>query len=224
MHAPRSRKESPQKPDAPSGIAARGAVDPQIDNIDWIAPSLHMRSDNIDRIAPSLHMHGDNIDRIAPSLHMRSDNIDQIAPSLHMRSDTPPSIPNAAVFSFRNNANVPHSKTQLNVPVRSIQFDPHDIRSSRPDVESRWVVKYRNTADVSKAIQSGLLVDTDRLVFYQHNDVTTRETAAYRNYMEVVNAHAVIAASADNVVRGKLKRAVSSGRCHSRRLRYYEAN
>ncbi|XP_052246710.1 uncharacterized protein LOC127855283 isoform X2 [Dreissena polymorpha] len=110
MHAPRSRKESPQKPDAPSGIAARGAVDPQIDNIDWIAPSLHMRSDNIDRIVPSLHMHGDNIDRIAPSLHMRSDNIDQIAPSLHMRSDTPPSIPNAAVFSFRNNANVSQSK------------------------------------------------------------------------------------------------------------------
>ncbi|KAH3879471.1 hypothetical protein DPMN_003374 [Dreissena polymorpha] len=29
-HAPRSRKESPQKPDAPSGIAARGAVDPQM--------------------------------------------------------------------------------------------------------------------------------------------------------------------------------------------------
>ncbi|XP_052224852.1 uncharacterized protein LOC127840473 [Dreissena polymorpha] len=110
MHAPRFRKESPQKPDAPSGIAARGAVDPQIDNIDWIAPSLHMRSDNIDRIAPSLHMHGDNIDRIAPSLHMRSDNIDRIAPSLHMRSDTPPSIPNAAVFSFRNNANVSQSK------------------------------------------------------------------------------------------------------------------
>ncbi|XP_052264212.1 uncharacterized protein LOC127867176 [Dreissena polymorpha] len=110
MHAPRSRKESPQKPDAPSGIAARGAVYPQIDNIDWIAPSLHMRSDNIDRIAPSLHMHGDNIDRIAPSLHMRSDNIDRIAPSLHLRSDTPPSIPNAAVFSFMNNANVSQSK------------------------------------------------------------------------------------------------------------------
>jgi len=75
-----------------------------------------------------------------------------------------------------------------------------------------------------KSYTVGLLVDTDRLVFYQHNDVTTRETAAYRNYMEVVNAHAVIAASADNSVRGTLKRAVSSGRCHSRRLRCYEDN
>ncbi|XP_052275451.1 uncharacterized protein LOC127874843 [Dreissena polymorpha] len=175
------------------------------DNIDRIAPSLHRRSDNIDRIAPSLHMHSDNIDRTAPSLHMRSDNIDQIAPSLHMRSDTPPSRPNTAVFSFRNNANVPHSKTQLNVPVRSIQFDPLDIRSSRPGVESRWVVEFRTTADVSKATQSGLLVDTYRLVFYQHDDVTSCETAAYRNYIEVVNAQAVIAASADNAVRGKLK-------------------
>ncbi|KAH3896402.1 hypothetical protein DPMN_020579 [Dreissena polymorpha] len=98
------------------------------DNIDRIAPSLHIRSDDIDRIAPSLHMHSDNIDRTAPSLHMRSDNIDRIAPSLHMRSDTPPSRPNTAVFSFRSNENVSHSKvqyliqTQLNVPVRSIQF------------------------------------------------------------------------------------------------------
>ncbi|KAH3895809.1 hypothetical protein DPMN_019976 [Dreissena polymorpha] len=131
------------------------------DNIDWVAPSLHMRSDNFDRIAPSLHIHSDNIDRIAPSLHMRSDSIDRIAPSLHMRSDAPPSRPNAAVFSFRNNENVSHSKvqyliqTQLNVPVRSIQFDRLDIRSSRPGVESRWVVKFRTTAYVSKAIQSG---------------------------------------------------------------------
>ncbi|KAH3879470.1 hypothetical protein DPMN_003373 [Dreissena polymorpha] len=77
---------------------------------------------------------------------------------------------------------------------------------------------------MSKAIQSGLLVDTNRLVFYQHDGVTKRETAAYRNYIEVVNTHAVIAASADNAVRGKLKRAVSSGRFHSRRLRYYEDN
>ncbi|XP_052217384.1 uncharacterized protein LOC127835109 [Dreissena polymorpha] len=168
-----------------------------------------MRSDNIDRIAPSLHMRSDNIDRIAPSLHMRSDNIDRIATSLHTRSDTatgspqvctcavttstgspqvctcavttstgshqvctravttstgspkvctcavttltgsplvctcavtqtPPSRPNAAVFSFRNNENVSHSEvqyliqTQLDVHVRSIQFDPLDIRSARP--------------------------------------------------------------------------------------------
>ncbi|KAH3879200.1 hypothetical protein DPMN_003102 [Dreissena polymorpha] len=63
---------------------------------------------------------------------------------------------------------------------------------------------------------SGLLVDTDRLVFDQHDDVTRRKTAAYRNYTEVVNAHAVIVTSADNAVRGKLKHAVSSGRCHSR--------
>ncbi|KAH3780872.1 hypothetical protein DPMN_158697 [Dreissena polymorpha] len=64
---------------------------------------------------------------------------------------------------------------------------------------------------MAKAIQSGLQVGTDRLVFYPHDDVTRRETAAYRNYTEVVNAHAVIAASADNAVRGKLKHAVSSG-------------
>ncbi|KAH3895050.1 hypothetical protein DPMN_019210 [Dreissena polymorpha] len=57
---------------------------------------------------------------------------------------------------------------------------------------------------MAKAIQSGLQVGTDRLEFYPHDDVTRRETAAYRNYMEVVNAHAVIAASADNAVRGKL--------------------
>ncbi|KAH3878239.1 uncharacterized protein LOC127874091 [Dreissena polymorpha] len=223
-----------------------------------------MRSDNIDRIAPSLHMRSDNIDRIAPSLHMRSDNIDRIATSLHTRSDTatgshqvctravttstgspkvctcavttltgsplvctcavtqtPPSRPNAAVFSFRNNENVSHSEvqyliqTQLDVHVRSIQFDPLDIRSARPGVNSRWVVEFCTTADMAKAIQSGLQVGTDRLVFYPH-DVTTRETAANRNYMEVVNAHAVIAASADNAVRGKLKNAVSSGRRHSR--------
>ncbi|KAH3897963.1 hypothetical protein DPMN_022159 [Dreissena polymorpha] len=58
-----------------------------------------MRSDNIDRIAPSLHMHSDNIDRIAPSLHVRSDNIERIAPNLHMRSDRPPSRPNRLVTS-----------------------------------------------------------------------------------------------------------------------------
>ncbi|KAH3821650.1 hypothetical protein DPMN_123415 [Dreissena polymorpha] len=68
-----------------------------------------MRSESIDRIALSLHMRSDNIDRIAPSLHMRSDNIDRIARSLHMHSDTPPSRPNAAVFSFWNNENVTHS-------------------------------------------------------------------------------------------------------------------
>ncbi|KAH3895429.1 hypothetical protein DPMN_019593 [Dreissena polymorpha] len=69
---------------------------------------------------------------------------------------------------------------------------------------------------MAKAIQSGLQVGTDRLVFFPHDDVTRRETAAYRNYMQVINAHAVIATSADNAVRGKLKHAVSSGRRHSR--------
>ncbi|KAH3703910.1 hypothetical protein DPMN_003625 [Dreissena polymorpha] len=69
---------------------------------------------------------------------------------------------------------------------------------------------------MAKAMQSGLQVGTDRLVFFPHDDVTRREIAANRNYTEVVNAHAVIAASADNAVRGKLKNAVSSGRRHSR--------
>ncbi|KAH3790970.1 hypothetical protein DPMN_169178 [Dreissena polymorpha] len=64
---------------------------------------------------------------------------------------------------------------------------------------------------MAKAIQSGLQVGTDRLVFYPHDGVTRRKIAAYRNYTEVVNTHAVIATSADNAVRGKLKHAVSSG-------------
>ncbi|XP_052255149.1 uncharacterized protein LOC127860881 [Dreissena polymorpha] len=88
-HAPRSRKESPQKPDTPSGIAARGAVDPQIDAA---TPD--------DLACPDANI-------------MRSDNIDRIAPSLYMRSDTPPSRPNAAVFSFRSNKNVTHSEIKL---------------------------------------------------------------------------------------------------------------
>ncbi|XP_052217943.1 uncharacterized protein LOC127835547 [Dreissena polymorpha] len=87
-HAPRSRKESPQKPDATSGTAARSADDPQIDAA---TPD--------DLACPEADV-------------MRSDNIDRIAPSLHMRSDTPPSRPNAAVFSFRNNENVSHSEVQ----------------------------------------------------------------------------------------------------------------
>ncbi|KAH3878355.1 hypothetical protein DPMN_002244 [Dreissena polymorpha] len=64
---------------------------------------------------------------------------------------------------------------------------------------------------MAKAIQSRLQVGTDRLVFYQHDGVTRRKIAAYRNYTEVVHAHVVVAASADNAVRGKLKHAVSSG-------------
>ncbi|XP_052228112.1 uncharacterized protein LOC127842584 [Dreissena polymorpha] len=44
---------------------------------------------------------------------IRSDNIYRIAPSLHMRSDTPPSCPNAAVFSFWINENVPHLELKL---------------------------------------------------------------------------------------------------------------
>ncbi|KAH3754345.1 hypothetical protein DPMN_189012 [Dreissena polymorpha] len=36
-HAPRCRKEIPQKPDAPSGTAARGAVDAQIDSVEMVS-------------------------------------------------------------------------------------------------------------------------------------------------------------------------------------------
>ncbi|XP_052260816.1 uncharacterized protein LOC127864960 [Dreissena polymorpha] len=149
-----------------------------------------------------------------------------VAPSLHKRSDT-----NTTQSAERRSFQFPEQRkrvplggkivqyliqTQLDVPVRSIQFDPLDIRSARHGVNSRWVVEFCTIADMAKAIQPGLQVGTDRLVFYPHDDVTTREIAAYRNYMEVVNAHAVIAASADNAVRGKLKNAVSSRRRHSR--------
>ncbi|XP_052259482.1 uncharacterized protein LOC127863849 isoform X1 [Dreissena polymorpha] len=98
-HAPRSRKESPQKPDATSGTAARSAVDPQI---------------RLSRCSPHGFSDAATPDDLAcPEADvMRSDNIDRIAPSLHMRSDTSPSRPNAAVFSFRNNENVSHSKVQ----------------------------------------------------------------------------------------------------------------
>ncbi|KAH3703970.1 hypothetical protein DPMN_079022 [Dreissena polymorpha] len=96
-------------------------------------------------------------------------------------------------------------QTQLGVPVRSTQFDPLDIRSAQPGVNTRWVVELCTTADMTKAIQSGLQAGTCKLVFYPHDDITRRETAAYINYIEVVNAHAVIADSADYSVCGKLK-------------------
>ncbi|KAH3894441.1 hypothetical protein DPMN_018598 [Dreissena polymorpha] len=45
---------------------------------------------------------------------------------------------------------------RLNVPVQRIQFNPLDIRSSRPGVKSCWVVEFCTTADVEKSIQFGL--------------------------------------------------------------------
>ncbi|XP_052228810.1 uncharacterized protein LOC127843023 isoform X2 [Dreissena polymorpha] len=96
-------------------------------------------------------------------------------------------------FGFRPVPSVQYLiQTQLGVPVRSTQFDPLDIRSAQPGVNTRWVVELCTTADMTKAIQSGLQAGTCKLVFYPHDDITRRETAAYINYMEVVNAHAQV--------------------------------
>ncbi|XP_052277691.1 uncharacterized protein LOC127876438 isoform X2 [Dreissena polymorpha] len=135
-HAPRSRKESPQKPDATSGTAARSAVDPQIDAAtpdDLACPrpmscavTISTGSPQVCTCAVTHH----------PVVRM---------PQFSVSGTTKTCVTRRCSTLYR-----------LNVPVQRVQFNPLDIRSSRPGVKSCWVVEFCTSADVEKSIQLGL--------------------------------------------------------------------
>lgn len=111
-----------------------------------------------------------------------------------MRKDTPPPRPRAAIFSFRDNEYSSHAEvkylieTQIGVKVKSIQFDPLDIRVCKPDVHSRWIVDFYTDSDLEKVVKKGLVVGKDKLLFYRHDDIVKREVSSFKFFMTVMEA------------------------------------
>jgi len=111
-----------------------------------------------------------------------------------MRGDVPDVRPTAAIFSFRDNEFSSHAEvkymieTQIGVKVKTVQFDPLDIRYSKPNVHSRWIVDFYTLSDVEKVVKKGLRIGKDKLIFYKHDDITKREVSTHKFYMTVQEA------------------------------------
>lgn len=122
------------------------------------------------------------------------DGCNRIKPSLHMREDEPEARPTAAIFSFRDNEFSSHAEvkylieTQIGVRVKTVQFDPLDIRYSKPDVHSRWIVDFFTVPDLEKVVKKGLILGKDKLIFYRHDDIAKREVSTFKYFMKVQEA------------------------------------
>jgi hypothetical protein len=118
----------------------------------------------------------------------------RVKPSMHMRRDVPELRPRAAIFSFRDNEFTTHAEvkylieTQIGVRVKSIQFDPLDVRTGKPKVHSRWIVDFFSDWDLHEALKNGLKVGKDKLLFFKHDDIAKREVSSFKYYMAVQNA------------------------------------
>lgn len=119
----------------------------------------------------------------------------RILPSIHMRKDTPASRPMAVIFSFRDNESSSHAEvkylfeTQVGVRVRSVQYDPLDVRACKPGISSRWIVEFNTKADVDKVIKRGLIIGRDKIIIYRHDDIAKREVATFKYFTTVKDAH-----------------------------------
>lgn len=111
-----------------------------------------------------------------------------------MRKDVPEPRPTAAIFSFRDNEFSSHAEvkylieTQIGVNVKSVQFDPLDIRYTKPDVHSRWIVDFFSALDLEKAVKKGLILGKDKILFYKHDNIAKREVSTFKYYISVQEA------------------------------------
>ena len=123
-----------------------------------------------------------------------TDRLYRIKPKMHMRKDEPEARPRAAIFRFRDNEYSTHAEvkylleTQLGVRVKTVQYDPLDIRATKPDVYCRWIVEFCSDMDLNKALQKGLVVGKDKLIFYKHDDIATREVKSFKYFQSVLKA------------------------------------
>lgn len=119
-----------------------------------------------------------------------------------MRKDVPEARPTAAIFSFRDNEFSSHAEvkflieTQIYVKVKSVQFDPLDIRYARSDVHSRWIVDFFSVFDLERAVSKGLILGKDKILFYRHDDVATREVNTFKYFMTIQEAKKRLKSSA----------------------------
>ncbi|XP_062585729.1 uncharacterized protein LOC134247366 [Saccostrea cucullata] len=114
----------------------------------------------------------------------------RVQPAMYMRKNRPPPNPFAVCFSFRENDDYTHIdvrdilETQLGLKVRSVQYDPLSIRSSDPDVGTRWIVTYATPAECEFVASKGVEVNGDKIAIKLLDDVINCECEAYALWRE----------------------------------------
>ncbi|KAH3792845.1 hypothetical protein DPMN_146344 [Dreissena polymorpha] len=132
---------------------------------------------------------------------------------MHLRSNDIVSHPKAAIFSFRDNEYSSHAEvkyiveTQLSVRVKSIQFDPLDVRTQTKGARSRWIVEFNTESDLEVAIKKGLILGKDKLMFYRYDTANKKDVSTLKFFVAAVNAKRKLRRAAQTL---KKRRQVSS--------------
>lgn len=114
---------------------------------------------------------------------------------MYVRKTLTISRPLAAIFSFRDNENSSHAdvkyliETQIGITVNSIQFDPLDVRVSKLGVRSRWIVDFFSLADLDKVIKNGLILGTDKIKIFRHDNIASSESSTFKYFKTITNAN-----------------------------------
>lgn len=111
-----------------------------------------------------------------------------------MRKAMPSHKPKSAIFSFRENELYNHLDVknliyvQSGLKVAGLQFDPVNLRASKPGIRSRWIVDFSSVADLESFIRNGLKIGKDKMIIYRYDDIAKREFSMYKYYKTIQDA------------------------------------
>ena len=118
----------------------------------------------------------------------------RILPSMYMRKDMPLPKPRSAIFSLRENEGTTHFEmknliqTQTGLEIIGLQFDPLNLRASRPDLRSRWIADFSCRDDLETFIRKGLIIGKDKIIVYKYDDIAKREFSTFKYFKTIQDA------------------------------------
>ena len=111
-----------------------------------------------------------------------------------MRKEMPLPRPRSAIFSLRENEDTTHLEvlqmihTQTELKISGLQFDPLNLRASRPDLRSRWIADFGSRDDLDSFVRKGLIIGRDRIIIHKYDDVAKREFSTFKYFRSIQDA------------------------------------
>lgn len=142
------------------------------------------------------------------------DGFYRILPSIYMRKEMPEPRPRSAIFSFRDNEETSHVEVrdhiqaQVGLKIAGLQYDPLNLRASKPGLKSRWIVDFNTVDDLETFVRKGLIIGKDKLIVYKYDDIARREFSSFKYFKSIQDAKKSLKGSKSQKTIGKRKKIV----------------
>ena len=143
-----------------------------------------------------------------------ADGFYRILPSVCMRKEMPPPRPRAAIFCFRDNEERSHKEVkdlileQTGLTITGLQFDPVNLRATKPGIRSRWIADFSSVTDAEMFIRIGLKTGKDKMIIYKFDDIARREFSTFKYYKTIQDAKKTLKGSKSEKRTDKVKKVV----------------